>query len=128
MDTTSSAGISRKVQISVGEKNILQKDGKSYLIIHRRERSKMVSFLKKVVLNLRKELILKISVILLLIAMKNAEIALILSSILLLRFAGSKKIRINNEVRNTGVLILKTGFLFFYTMFVISADESILVE
>lgn len=117
----------KRVSIVVDERKILKRGEKSYLIIHRRQTPKLLRGIKKLLFSLRKELVIKVSVILLLVAIKNVEIASILAFILVMRFISSNKIRTYGEARNLHVLVLRTVFFFFYTMFIISADDNIQV-
>lgn len=115
----------RKVSVIVDEKKIVKKNGRLYLVVHRRPSPRLSKLIKKFVLNLRKDLIIKISVIILLVAMKNIEVASILTFILALKFLGRSKIRVCSEFRNLRALVFRVVFFFFYTMFIISADDSI---
>ena len=124
-DTTENT--QKKIKICVDEKNIIHKNGRSYLIVHKKEKSKAIRLLKRAIQDIPRDLVLKLSIITFLAMTKNAEIAFILAAISFLRFAGSRKVWIRSEAENAVALILKTVFLFFYTMFIISAEDGVLM-
>lgn len=118
----------KKVRVLVDANNIIKKNGKYYLVVSREKRSRLFDQIKSFVSSIQKDMLLKISFIMVLILIKNISIAIVLTLILLLRTVGCKKINIRRDFKNICMkkAVLKILFLFFYTMFVISADENIL--
>ncbi|KAL0265972.1 UNVERIFIED_CONTAM: hypothetical protein PYX00_011689 [Menopon gallinae] len=111
-----------KIKVAVDRKSILERNGKAYLVIHRSRRPRIFRDLRRVLSVFQKELFLKLSVILCLIALNNIEVAVILTAILTLRSLNSTRIKVDRKFEGIVKPVCKMVFLFFYTMFVMSED------
>lgn len=115
-----------KLKVLVDKKDIIFKDGKAYF---RKENSFYKSFslmFSKFHNAIKKELIIKFSLILLLMLMDNVEIAVLFISLSLLKFISKRRFSVTKKLEGVFKSVFKTIFLFFYTLFVISSDERIL--
>eukprot|EP00866_Antonospora_locustae_P001645 jgi/Antlo1/1645/724 len=112
----------KKIKVAVNRKSIVKRNGKTYLVVHRSTRPRIFRDIKRVLSIFQKELFLKLSVILCLIALNNIEVAVILTIILTLRSLNSTRIKVNRRFEGVVRPLCKMVFLFFYTMFVMSED------
>lgn len=111
-----------KIRVAVNRKSILKRNGKTYLVVYRSTRPRILKDIKRVLSIFQKELFLKLSVILCLIALNNIEVAVILTIILTLRSLNLTHIKVDRRFEGVVRPLCKMLFLFFYTMFVMSED------
>lgn len=112
----------RRVAVCVSEKYLIEKNGKLYFVISRSKRPRLFRDVARFVSKLQGDLLIKALVISVLVFMRNLEVAFILTAVLTLKLLGARKLTIRR-----GKMVCKTAALFMYTMFVISADDNIVV-
>lgn len=121
-DDTEASDCEARIKVAVNRKSIVKRNGKTYLVVHRSTRPRILKDIKRVLSIFQKELFLKLSVILCLIALNNIEVAVILTIILTLRSLNSTRIKVDRRFEGVVRPLCKMVLLFFYTMFVMSED------
>lgn len=115
-----------KLKVIVNKNDIIFKDGRAYFKIENNFYKMVGNFFTKFGNALKKELVVKFSLILFLVFIDNIEVALLFLTLSALRVLGKRSFNITKRLEGVFKSFFKTVFLFFYTMFVISGDERIM--
>lgn len=117
---------SDKLKVLVNKRDVRIKDGQAFLVSENTFYNSFVKLLNRVNAVVKKELIIKFSIILLLVFANNSEIAILIITLLMLKTLSRRRFNFTRSLEGIFRPFIKTIFMFFYTMFVISGDERIL--